>query len=95
MNEVSELTLMASDEDDQCASSSFLKQKCKYCNGKSNYKITEDTRINEYKNQTVALLYGLHENPAPHIAFLCGLQVSLQIFQCYKDQRDPTTNLKA
>ena len=59
------------DKEDPNVNSVFLEHMCKCCNG----KLTVNDASKEDSKDTVELLYGLHDSPAIHIAFLCGLQV--------------------
>ena len=67
----------------------FLKHRCtcKYGNG----KLTTVDKSTEESKGSVELLYGLHDSPAIHISFLCGLQVSCSIL-CNVQPRQATAN---
>ena len=55
----------------------FLKHRCTCKCG--NGKLTTVDKSTEESKNSVELLYGLHDSPVIHIAFLCGLQVSCSI----------------
>ena len=68
---VSQLT----NENDLEASDSFLEHRCDCCNGRLTGISAGARETNSSNDQHIELLYGLFDSPAPHIAFLCGLQV--------------------
>ena len=75
MNETSHFTIPINEQEDkQGFNTAFFEHRCDCCN----CKLTND-KPREENEPNIELLYGLHDSPAIHIAFLCGLQVRSDI----------------